>query len=302
MDVKSLISVIITTYKRSDMLTRAIDSVLAQTYPNIEIVVVDDNDPETEHRQKTENRMAAYVSDDRIRYVKHDKNRNGAAARNTGIAESRGDIVCFLDDDDWYFPEKLERQAAYLLENEQFDAVTCGWRRGGADRLPPAEGDSSFDILSGRNYIYTDVIMMRRDAAVVIGGWDERFRRNQDSAFMLRFFEAGRLAGAVREVLCGNDVSDRSNVLSAAEFHRQCDFFLSVHEPTVRRLEKKVPNARAKIWSRRYRGVMVEYIKEREFGKAFRIYLDMIKYIPFRFNKELMAYAGWKLINMHRGS
>ena len=82
------VSVITPTYKRSGMLPRAIKSVLNQSYQNIEIIVVDDNNPDTEWRIATEERMQEFKDDPRVMYVKHEKNMNGSVARNTGIAAS----------------------------------------------------------------------------------------------------------------------------------------------------------------------------------------------------------------------
>ena len=110
MNNNHLVSVIIPTYKRSDMLPRAIASVLGQTYQNIQVVVVDDNNPDTEWRETTSKKMEAYADDSRVKYVCHEQNMNGSVARNTGIHESDGDIVCFLDDDDWFLPTKIEKQ------------------------------------------------------------------------------------------------------------------------------------------------------------------------------------------------
>ena len=108
--IKPMVSVIIPTYKRYNMLPRAIASVLSQTYSNIQIVVVDDNNPDTEYRKKTEALMEQYALDERVKYVKHSKNANGSVARNTGIKSSDGEIVAFLDDDDFFYPEKIEKQ------------------------------------------------------------------------------------------------------------------------------------------------------------------------------------------------
>ena len=99
--MKIKVSVIITTYKRADMLSRAINSVLNQTYKNIEVIVVDDNGNGSEYRLKTEIIMNKYSQIDNLKYIKHKENKNGSAARNTGIREATGDIICFLDDDDW---------------------------------------------------------------------------------------------------------------------------------------------------------------------------------------------------------
>src|SRR5690625_1431721 len=76
------VSVIIPTYKRSDFLERALESVLAQSYANIEVVVVDDNEPNSSFRAKTEEKMKKYSEDKRIKYIKNKKNLGGALARN----------------------------------------------------------------------------------------------------------------------------------------------------------------------------------------------------------------------------
>ena len=185
-DNKPLISVIIPTYKRAQFLSRAVDSVLNQTYSNVEVIVVDDNIPNSEFREQTEKVMEPYLKHSSIQYIRHPKNRNGAAARNTGITVSKGMYICFLDDDDWYLPDKLKVQLRYLQEHPQFDAVYCGCERDGKVFRPYKEGDLSFEILSGVDIIYTNTILIKRESAIACGGWDERFCRNQEAVFLLR--------------------------------------------------------------------------------------------------------------------
>ena len=100
--IEGLVSVIIPTFQRAKYIERAIDSVLNQTYKNFEIIVVDDNDQESEARKEMIKRMDKYSSDSRIIYIKHEKNKNGAAARNTGINVAKGEYITFLDDDDYF--------------------------------------------------------------------------------------------------------------------------------------------------------------------------------------------------------
>lgn len=116
--MKEMISIIIPTFKRSEKLEIAINSVLNQTYQNFEIIIVDDNNPGTEYRKETEEYMKRYKSNEKIRYVKMKKNGGGAAARNYGIKHAKGEYVAFLDDDDVYMPEKLERQLKFMLDNK----------------------------------------------------------------------------------------------------------------------------------------------------------------------------------------
>lgn len=115
------VSVIIPTYKRSEFLTRAIDSILNQTHKNIEIIVVDDNDPNSEFRNQTEERIKDYIKGNKVIYHKNEVNMGGALARNVGIKLASGFYITFLDDDDVYEERKIEYQLEYMLCNN-FDA------------------------------------------------------------------------------------------------------------------------------------------------------------------------------------
>lgn len=290
------VSIIITTFKRANMIRRAINSVLNQSYKNIEIIVVDDNNAETEYRKETEKIMGEYRNEDRLKYIKHEKNKNGAAARNTGIVNSSGEVICFLDDDDQYSPNKIELQLNYLKKNMQFDAVYCGWIRDNKVIIPKLEGDLSFELLSGIGLIYTNTIMMWKNVAITIGGWDERFLRNQEAVFLLRFFKNNHKIGVVSKVLVEFNIDDRSNVLDAKRNKEQIDLYLDTHEDLIDECGKKLKNARKIIYSYRYRGILLSFIKSKDIVGAVSIYLSMMKYIPFRFNKDLIIYFFKKII------
>lgn len=111
------ISVVIPTYKRSGLVLRAIHSVLKQTYQNFEIIVVDDCSPDNTRD------AVLTIQDSRIRYLRHETNKGLPAGRNTGIDVARGRYVAFLDDDDEWRPEKLEREYEAI---QNHDAVLCG--------------------------------------------------------------------------------------------------------------------------------------------------------------------------------
>ena len=98
------VSVIIPTYNRADLISKPIQSVLAQSYQDFEIIVVDDCSTDN-----TETVLESF-DDPRIHYIQHQTNSGAAVARNTGIDRSTGDYVAFLDSDDEWLPEKLEKQ------------------------------------------------------------------------------------------------------------------------------------------------------------------------------------------------
>lgn len=99
-----LISIIIPTYNRANSILNTISSVLKQTYQNFEIVIVDDFSSDFE----TLSDVIKNLEDERIRLLRHNKNRHGSAARNTGIKAAKGEFIALLDSDDVWYPEKLE--------------------------------------------------------------------------------------------------------------------------------------------------------------------------------------------------
>lgn len=113
------VSVIIPTYNRTELLRQAINSVLGQTYQDLEIIIVDDAS------SANIKDVVASFRDKRIKYIRHETNRGSSAARNTGITTAQGDYIAFLDDDDEWRKDKLEKQLA-AIRNEGYDAVLCG--------------------------------------------------------------------------------------------------------------------------------------------------------------------------------
>lgn len=120
-----MITVITPTYNRADYLSTAVDSVLKQSYSDWELLVVDDNKPESESRKATAEVMSRYT-DSRIHYIQNEKNMGGAAARNVGIFQAKGDYIAFLDDDDMYLPDRLEVQYKQMVENNWDVSVMDG--------------------------------------------------------------------------------------------------------------------------------------------------------------------------------
>lgn len=113
---KVLVSVIIPTYKRTvEYVSKAVESVINQTYPNVEIVVVDDSTSAYEKRNETEAYFAS-LNKSNIIYLQNEENLGGSLTRNKGIETAHGDYITFLDDDDEYQPEKIEKQLNFMLE------------------------------------------------------------------------------------------------------------------------------------------------------------------------------------------
>ncbi|GAB4114371.1 MAG: glycosyltransferase [Candidatus Caldatribacteriota bacterium] len=184
------VSVIIPTYNRAHLVGRAIQSVLDQTYQDFELIVVDDGSTDN-----TEDIIKEFQrKDDRIKYLKHEKNKGGSAARNTGIKNSVGKYIAFQDSDDEWLPEKLEKQMR-VFENApaKIGVVYTGfWRIEGnkkiyipSDRITRKEGDIHDELLNG-NFVTTQSIVARKKCFEKAGMFDESLPRLQDWELVIR--------------------------------------------------------------------------------------------------------------------
>lgn len=125
--MEELVSVVIATYRRETELDRAIKSVLNQSYKNIEIVVVDDNGVNSEWQTKVSKIMEKYRSNSNIKYIINESNKGGSLTRNAGIENAKGAYIAFLDDDDEYYPAKVEKQVNLVKtsNNPKLALVYC---------------------------------------------------------------------------------------------------------------------------------------------------------------------------------
>ena len=176
---KPLVSVIMPTFNRARLLERAIQSVLNQTYDRFEIIVVDDAS-----RDNTSD-VVKSIRDERVRYIRHEMNRGGSAARNTGIAAARGKYIAFLDDDDEWEPEKTEAQ---LLALRKYDVVLCtsNEHRRGLERYETRESIDLDDLRKGRFTAGGTAVLMARKNVFENIMFDETLPRCQDWDIFIR--------------------------------------------------------------------------------------------------------------------
>ncbi len=112
------------TFRRAHLISRAIDSCINQTYQNIELIIVDDNSPSSISRRETEQVLKQYKGNEKIKYVKLNKNIGASNARNVGIKKSKGKYITFLDDDDEYLLENIEKEIEYITQHN-YDVIFC---------------------------------------------------------------------------------------------------------------------------------------------------------------------------------
>jgi tetratricopeptide (TPR) repeat protein len=195
----SRVSVIIPAYNQGCYLVSAIESVLAQTYQDFEIVVVDDGSTDNTAE------VAQRYSDPRVRYV-YQENRGLSAARNTGIRHSAGEFLSFLDSDDLFLPEKLELLTAVLDDRSDVGFVAGqaqpideqGKPTGKLFATPLPENGR--ELLNG-NPLHVGSVLLRREWQERVGFFDESLRSYEDWDMWLRLARAGcRMSWVARPV------------------------------------------------------------------------------------------------------
>ena len=184
----TLISVIIPTHNRAGLLPRAVQSVLAQTYSDYELIIVDD--ASTDETQK----VIAGFEDSRIRSIRREQSKSSAATRNTGITAARGEYMAFLDDDDEWLPSALENLLSVLDSAPSNVALAYGWldviddssRRRSVGKRSVISGDISGELLALNVPAPTSAWLVRTSAVRDLGGFDESLARRNDADFMRR--------------------------------------------------------------------------------------------------------------------
>lgn len=182
------VSVIIPTYNRAWIVGEAIDSVLAQTYGNMELIIVDDGSVD-----QTRALLARY-SDDAI--ILHQANQGVSAARNRGIAAAGGSLIAFLDSDDLWLPDKLDRQVAFFKANPQ--ALICQteevWVRNGRRVNPRRRHRKPSGMIFHQSLelclVSPSAVMMRTELLERAGGFDENLPACEDYDLWLRVSSA----------------------------------------------------------------------------------------------------------------
>ena len=194
MDQNQKVSVIIPTYNRAESIGASIQSILNQTWQNYEIIIVDDGSTDN-----TQQIVENYV-DDRIRYIYMEKNGGASHARNIGIDLAESEFIAFLDSDDEWLPEKLEKQMKAMLQaSETVGMVYCrmkGTKKDGTTLICPEtwipteklQGNILLSLLE-ENVIGTPAILVRRECLKQTGVFDENLKCIEDWELVLRIAE-----------------------------------------------------------------------------------------------------------------
>ncbi|MEI7811925.1 MAG: glycosyltransferase family 2 protein [Ignavibacteria bacterium] len=198
------ISIIIPTYNRAELLCRSLKSVIAQTFTDWEILVIDDLSTDNT-KTMTERIISEYNLTEKLFYRLLEKKSGGAAARNVGINMSRGKFIAFLDDDDEWLPDKLQKQID-CVKNEVFGIcytgreivrngnTVAGFGKRYTFRQPP--GDNHLKEIMKDNFIgVTSSVLIPKSVLLEIDGFDENLPCLQDYDLFIRILHSYKAIG-----------------------------------------------------------------------------------------------------------
>jgi glycosyltransferase involved in cell wall biosynthesis len=281
-----LVSVVLTSYNHARYLSQAIESVLAQTLKDIEVVTIDDAS-----RDESPAILQRYA--DRVKVIQHETNRGTYASLNEGIAHTSAPCIAILNSDDLWLPEKLEKQVAVMESDARIGLVHTAFRPIDADGNPidgnplgvrfhpNPQGDLLAELLT-RNLFITSSVLFRRECLERCGWFEERLFGMGDWDMWLRIAEYYRI-GYVPEVLTLYRIHGQNTMYQR---ERMLADDLWIHEE---RICKRIPELlRRNGWRmRRALGIAlaalgVIYNQRGERGKAYGAFTQSLKLYPWR--------------------
>ena len=271
------VSVVIPVYNRAQLVHRAIQSVLDQTFQDFELIVVDDGS--TDHLEKS----LAPIKDARLRLIRHDRNKGAAAARNTGMVNAGGDYIAWLDSDDYWLADKLARQVAFMRDDKTNARISCTAYEIVSHYHPDGEIRRSQheiklkDMQAGCRLSPGSTLMTERSLYQEIGPLNEDMRRLEDWDWLLRVLKVTDLA-VLDEVLTVVDyyaVEEVSYdaVKSSVGLMRDAHFTASRFLPSITRL-RFLSTLENELAAAAYRNS--------QFGPAHWHLLKSVCYYPYR--------------------
>ena len=180
--MSGLVSIVMPSYNTAGFIDKSIESVLAQTYTNWELIIVDDCS--TDNTEEIVNSF----EDERIKFFKNETNSGAAVSRNKALREAKGKWIAFLDSDDLWHPEKLERQIAFMEENDYHFSYTK-YSEISEDGEPigkTVSGPKHISVTGMYNYCWPGCLTVMYDAEVVGLVQIEDIKKNNDYAIWLK--------------------------------------------------------------------------------------------------------------------
>jgi glycosyltransferase involved in cell wall biosynthesis len=270
--MEKLVSVIMPTHRGADKVSKSVESVLKQSYSNLELIVIDDNGEGTKEQLATYAALQKYTSDLRFKYIAHKVNKRGAVARNTGIKSCRGEYIAFLDDDDVFLPMKIEMQVKKMESISDVVGLIYGsyilYEDNGLEHAYHygQEGNILYDFLVGKIDICSSTLMIRRKVLDDIKGFDESFLRHQDWEFIARVLHQYQ-AACLNEVCSHKFAVLRNSSKSAAKIEEFRMHYIEKISYVIDSLPQKQCN---EVYDSIYLFIAKSYLKEHNIKKCMQ--------------------------------
>lgn len=272
--MKKRVSVIIPSYGMNTNPCRAIDSVLNQDYPEIDVYIVDDNGAGTEQQRRNSELFAKYESDERVHYVIHEINKGGSAARNTGAHASDGEYLCFLDDDDEFADRaKVSKQMKAAEElGPEWAGTYSSLKIFKGDvflRMIPAlsSGNVLEEFIRGDMSIGTAAPIITRQSYEDIGGFDESFIRHQDWEFYSRLMDRYKFKAVPEAYYHRYYKTDVKRKTAETRLAYMNKYVLFMKKELKSLPEKKLNE----LMRQKYVSVILAFIREKQFDRAIKV-------------------------------
>jgi Glycosyltransferases, probably involved in cell wall biogenesis len=279
-----LVSCIIPSYKRAETLRRAINSALAQTYKDIEVLVVDDNIAGDEYSLALQQIIDEYKDDNRVILISQPKHINGAEARNAGVRAAKGYYIAFLDDDDEWLSDKIERQVKIMDSDPELGGVAGGatfWKGDTEVTSLPgikiADEDLLLMVLLRKVGLATSTFLCKKYAFEAMGGFDTGLIRSQDLQLFSDFIARYRVRAALDVRTTKMYIESAINRLNSEKLAKNKeDFFNSISSV----LKKFNASTQRRIKSANYYEVAFCALKERNYQFVLKYFLMGFRSIP----------------------
>ena len=271
-----LVSVIIPVYNRADILSRAILSVVKQTYENFELIIVDDCSTDNTGT------VTRAFKDDRIIYIRHPQNKGAAAARNTGMSKAQGELVAFLDSDDEFLPEKLEKQVEVFKKLSEDTGLILSnlCILGKHKRFYVSEQIASGYVLPSSSFpasifLPPSTWMLRKNCIVQVGQFDEMIFGIEDADYFTRILQKFRVY-FLNQTLSIKHISVRTQKRQFSyEYFLGKEYFLKKHFAKLQ--------SDRRYLSRFYYGIGKDFLSWNDVKKARAYFLKAFAAYP-KFN------------------
>jgi len=281
------ISVIIPTKNRAHYVSSAVQSVLGQTFGDFEVLIVDG--ASTDNTRE----VVSKFHDERIRYIRERKDRGASASRNTGISQSRGKFIAFLDDDDLWVPSKLSKQLNLFDKNPCIGAVSAGaWIINENDetigfRIPSLRGNIFPKILSKNHVGNCSMVLVRKECFEKSGLFDENLEASEDYDLWVRLTKHYEF-DYVNEPLVLYRVHEKRISTNPYKALRAKKLLIKKHSKEL----TKLSNHRRILGSWQYRlGVL--YCKCGDMGHGKKEFLKAIRNDPFSIRYYARLFASF---------